>query len=106
MTYYEAVKAALAVADVPVYHFKALKQDSTYIVWSETDTDGLHADNAIKNWSQRIAVDIFTKAEYSTIHKAVVVALEAVGFAVSADINTDYEEDTGYIHHAITATWE
>lgn len=105
MTYYDAVKAALAVADVPVYHFKAHKQEATYIVWSETNSDGLHADGSVQNWAQRLAVDIFTKTEYSALPKTVAKALAAIGFAVDSDINTDFEEDTGYIHHALTCMW-
>ena len=105
MTYYDAVKAALATVSVPYYHNIAHKQDADYIVWSEATSGGLHADGKIRYRSQRIAVDYFTKSEYSGTPAVIQAALEVQGFAVDAEIIPIYEENTGYTHYAITATW-
>lgn len=104
-TYADAVKAALATVNVPYFHNFAHEQDADYIVWSEATTGGLHADGKIRYRSQRIAVDYFTKSEYSTIAFDISDALENEGFAVDAEILPIYEEETGYTHYAITATW-
>lgn len=105
MKYYEAVKAALATLKVPYYHNKAHKQDSTYIVWSETGSTGLYASDRLCHRAQRIAVDLFTKTEYTTLPDDIIKALEQNGFAVYEDVGYDYEDDTGYIHHALTALY-
>lgn len=105
MTYYEAVKAALATIGVSYFHNKAHKQDGEYIVWSETPTSGLIADGRIQNRAQRIAVDFFTKTEYSATPVIIQKALESVGYAVSPRIEPIYEETTGYTHYALTAVW-
>ena len=106
MTYYEAVKAALLPLNVPLYHNKAHKQDGAYIVWSEAPTGGLHADGKIRYRSQRIAVDYFTKTEYDGTARTIQAALEVQGFAVDDQIVPDFEEETGYMHYALTAEWE
>lgn len=106
MTYDKAVKAALATVNVPYFHNKAHKAEGDYIVWSEVGTRGMHADDKIRYRSQRIAVDFFTKSEYSGISAIIQAALEVQGFAVSSNIVPIFEEDTGYTHYAITAEWE
>ena len=105
MTYHEAVKAALATVSIPVFHNKAHKAEGDYIVWSEAPTRGMHADNRIQYRSQRIAVDFFTKTEYSGIPAVIQAALEVQGFAVNSEIVPIFEEDTGYTHYALTAEW-
>lgn len=105
MTYYEAVKAALSTVNVPVFHNKAYKAEGDYIVWSEAPTRGMHADDKIRYRSQRIAVDFFTKTEYSGIPAVIQAALEVQGFAVASEIVPIFEEDTGYTHYALTAEW-
>lgn len=105
MTYHEAVKAALSTVNVPYYHNKAYKAENEYIVWSEASTRGLHADNKIRYRSQRIAVDFFTKTEYSGIPAIIQAALEVQGFVVNSEIVPIFEEDTGYTHYAMTAEW-
>lgn len=105
MTYHEAVKAALSTVNVPFYHNKAYKAEGDYIVWSEAPTRGFHADGKIRYRSQRIAVDFFTKNEYSGIPAVIQAALEVQDFAVDPNIVPIYEEDTGYTHYALTAEW-
>lgn len=106
MRYYEAIKAALAgIPGVKLYHNKAHKQDTDYIVWYEINTDGLHADGRIVNTSVRLAVDFFTKEEYSDIPCEIVRRMEAVGLSVNAETEINYEEDTGWTHYAMTAVW-
>lgn len=106
MTYNRAMKTALSTLSVPHYHNVSRGKDAEYIVWSEAGTGGLIADGRIKNRSQRVAVDFFTKTEYSPVPLQIQVALEEVGFAVDPNIAHDYEEDTGYEHHALTAEWK
>lgn len=106
MRYYEAIKAALSdIPGVKLYHNKACKQDSDYIVWYEINTSGLHADGRIVNASVRLAVDFFTKGEYSDIPRDIIRAMERTGFAVSAETEINYEENTGWTHYAMTAVW-
>ncbi len=106
MKYYEAIKAALSGLDgVKLYHNKAHKQDSDYIVWYEINTAGLHADDRIVNTSVRLAVDFFTKTEYSDTYLTIMHALESVGLSVNAKTEIIYEEDTGWTHYAMTAVW-
>lgn len=105
MTYYEAIKAALLPLSVPLYHNKALKQDGSYIVWSEAPTSGLYGSDRIVRHTQRIAVDYFTKTEYDGTARTIQAALEVQGFAVDDQIVPDFEEETGYMHYALTAEW-
>lgn len=104
-TYADAVKAALATVNVPCFHNFAHEQDADYIVWSEASTGGLHADGKIRYRSQRIAVDYFTKTEYDGTARTIQAALEMQGFAVDDQIVPDFEEETGYMHYALTAEW-
>lgn len=106
MTYYEAIKAALSgLSGVKLYHNKAHKQDSDYIVWYEISTDGLHADGRIVNTSVRLAVDFFTRSEYTDIPRDITRSLEQYGFTVRAETEIEYEENTGWTHYAMTAVW-
>lgn len=49
------------------YHLEAEKEPCEYIVWREVGTRGLRSDNQRTEEAQRIAVDLFTKKEFSEI---------------------------------------
>lgn len=84
-----------------VYHFESSKEDE-YIVWCEVGNITLRADGEIAEIGTRIAVDFFTKKEYSEIPCKILTTLSNHDEIIVTDDNIDYESDKGYIHYAFT----
>lgn len=88
---------------VLVYHCEADKAAADYIVWQETgevqlSADGLEAEKAV-----RVAVDFYTKEEYSSIPDELQAAFDAYDDFTAGLDAIDYETDTGFFHYAFTA---
>lgn len=49
------------------YHLEADKEPTEYVVWREVGVSGLRSDNQRSEESLRIAVDFFTKKEFSDV---------------------------------------
>lgn len=94
-------KELLLTVGVDVYHFGSHKQ-SEYIVWYEIGGIGLSGDNSIAESGAMIAVDFFTKNEYSEIPNRITNIL---GSCDSIAIDTPeiiFDEETKIIHYAWT----
>ena len=84
-----------------VHHFESHKDDE-YIVWHEVGNITLRADGGIAESGARIAVDFFTKTEYSDIPGKLLETLSRQNEIMVSDYETIYEKDTDYIHYAYT----
>ena len=99
MTLLEFRDILLTISNVPVFHNESDKSDE-YIVWQEVNGAlGFNADGAEAESGMRIAVEFFTKTEYSTVPNKIKKKLEAYDEIYISDIGIDYEADTGYNHY-------
>lgn len=87
--------------DTPVYHYTAAKNDR-YIVWAEYGGNGLRGDQAFAEYAQKVQLDYYHKSEADAVKSDTILSrlLEHDEIAVAVP-ETDYESDTGYIHHII-----
>ena len=85
----------------PFYHQKAHKSADNYIVWQEIK--GLSLDGVSSESGMRIAVDFYTKKEYSSTPAEITAILSAHDDICIDDPAIDYEDDTGFTHYAYTA---
>lgn len=90
------------ISGVTVSHRKAAKAETDYIVWGEVGCINLFGDGAIIESGTRIAIDFFTKTEYSAKPALIVAALNAYDEISISDSAIDYEEDTRLTHYAYT----
>lgn len=99
MTLLEFRDILLTIGNVPVFHNESDKSDE-YIVWQEVNGAlGFNADGTTAESGMRIAVEFFTKTEYSEIPDKIHKTLEAYDEIYISDIAIDYEADTGYNHY-------
>lgn len=101
MTLREFRDVLCSIPDVSVYHQKAHKAADNYIVWQEVK--GLSLDGVSSEKGMRIAVDFYTKKEYSDIPAAIERTLSEHDDICIDDPIIDYEDDTGFTHYAYTA---
>ena len=85
-----------------VFHYEAAKAESDYIVWHEAGTLSLMGDGESAESGTRIAVDFFTKDEYSPVQARLELVLGDHDEICLTDYAIDFEKDTGLIHHAMT----
>jgi hypothetical protein len=70
-----------------------------YIVWAEEgQTGSSHSDNIMNIQVYGGTIDLFTKDEYDPLFDDIQTAMNKAGMAWSWN-STQYEEDTGFIHH-------
>ncbi len=100
MTLREFRDALCSIPNVSVYHQKAHKAADNYIVWQEIK--GLSLDGVPSEKGMRIAVDFYTKKEYSGIPAEITSVLSAYDDICIDDPVIDYEDDTGFTHYAYT----
>lgn len=94
----DEIKAFVAAVDPNAGHYEsAFQGSSSYTVWREHNTLGFMADDQHQG-AIRFQIDRFTKDEDDEITQAFVAALEAAP-DIAYRKETDYEPDTGYIHH-------
>lgn len=90
--------AALAEAYPNSHHYTAGRQTGNYVVWRELGGRQQRGGPLVIHLIQ---VDLFTRIELDPALSTILSALSRAGVAV-APPETMYEEDTGYIHHAIS----
>lgn len=95
-------KDILTSFEVDVFHFEAYKATNDYIVWRELEGIGLSGDNQIAESGMLIAVDFYTKQEYSTIPERITKRLELCDEIAVEQPTVVYDEDTKLIHYAWT----
>ena len=103
MTLREFRDVLCGIPGVSVYHNKAHKADDNYIVWQEVGGISLDGDGIPVEKGVRIAVDFYTKEEYSEIPAQIELILSEHDEICIDDPVIDYEDDTGYTHYAYTA---
>lgn len=100
MTLREFRDILCTVKNVPVFH-KTAQKSSEYIVWLEVNGGlGVEADGERAENGMRIAVDYFTKAEYSTVPTEIELLLSQHDEICIDGPVIDYEDDTGYTHYS------
>ena len=87
-------KDILTSFEVDVFHFEAYKATNDYIVWRELEE--------IAESGMSIAVDFYTKQEYSTIPERITKRLELCDEIAVEQPTVIYDEDTKLIHYAWT----
>jgi len=95
----QLIKAALLTVMSEVYHNESQKQ-SEYIVWREIAGFKLEGDNKAAESGTMIAVDYFTKQEYSEIPEQITAALENCDEIAVSEPNIDFESDTKLTHYS------
>ena len=92
------IKALVIACDPNAGHYESAYAGSdAYTVWRELHRLDLMADDLHQSgWAFQI--DRFTRSEDDAIAQAFVAALDAEP-AVAYSHLTDYERDSGYIHH-------
>jgi len=101
MTLREFRNVLCSIPDVSVYHQKAHKSANNYIVWQEIKS--LSLDSVTSEKGMRIAVDFYTKKEYSGTPAEITSVLSSYDDICIDDPIIDYEDDTGFTHYAYTA---
>lgn len=93
------VQALLLSVDPTIQHYESTNPNAdAYAVWYEFQRTGLHAGNLLPEKGWRFQVDYFTKQEFDPLADRYECALEHCP-GIAYDRITDYENDTGYIHH-------
>lgn len=101
MTLREFRDVLCSIPGVSVYHQKAHKSADNYIVWQEVK--GLSLNGVSSEKGMRIAVDFYTKKEYSGTPTEITSVLSVYDDICIDDPVIDYEDDTGFTHYAYTA---
>ena len=95
----EQIRALVVSVDPYAGHYhSAHRPGEAYTVWYEVQRAGLFANNVRPDKSWRFQIDRFTKNEFDPIPAALEAALDADP-RIAYDHLTDYEPETGYIHH-------
>lgn len=84
-----------------VHHYKAWKQEDTYIVWAEDgEADAVHADNRKEKQILDVTIDVYTKDEdeYPEIIERLQDAFNDKGIPFKL-LSIQYEDNTGYTHY-------
>lgn len=75
---------------------------SEYIVLVPmSDTFDLHADNTPEIDVQEVRISLYSKGNYTKVKNAIVRALFADDFTITARQYIGYETDTGYHHYNV-----
>lgn len=96
-----AFKDIITSFGVDAYHFESFKK-SEYIVWREFGGISLSGDNQIAESGTLIAVDYFTKQEYSDIPDRITKRLDECDEIAVDQPTVIFDEDTKLIHYAWT----
>lgn len=92
------IREMVAAIDPTSGHYESEHRDGDpYTVWHEKRTLPFMGDGAHEG-GIKFQIDRFTKAENDSIAAGLYAALEARD-NVAFEYLTDYEPDTGYIHH-------
>ncbi len=99
MTACDFTKVLLAACPA-VYHDEISQEPNECIRWSEVGENSLRAEGTAEI-ADRIAVDFFTKNEFSEIPDLLRAAFDKSDISYD-DPEISYDEDTGYKHYAYT----
>lgn len=99
MTLREFRDVLCSIPNVSVYHQKAHKAADNYIVWQELKGLSLDGDGVRSESGMRIAVDFYTKKEYSEIPAEIERTLSGYDDICTDGPVIDYEDDTGFTHY-------
>ena len=89
--------------NVNVYHYQRPQMKAPYIVWAEDgEEDSFEANNHKAEQTLYGTLDFYTKTEYDPVADAIQEALNALDNLSWRYDSTDYEDETGLIHHS----WE
>jgi hypothetical protein len=86
----------LLSADPQASHYTSTLTPN-YTVWHEYGEKPLMADNAAIETVHKIQIDRFTKIEFDPLADAITQLLKTN--EIAHEHLTDFEQDTGYIHH-------
>lgn len=94
----EDIRQLIISVDAAAGHYEsAYRSKDAYTVWHEKNTMEMTGDN-VHLGGIMFQIDRFTKDEDDAIAAALYIALEARD-DIAFEHLTDYEIDTGYIHH-------
>lgn len=93
----QAFRDLLLTLGVPVHHYEPEQQTDKYIVWHEYGTGGCHGDNVRAVRVRSVQVDLFTREEFDPLADALEALLTDSQIPFDGP-QTDFEDDTGYIH--------
>jgi hypothetical protein len=81
--------------------FSGKAPDEYLVITPLADTFGLHADNRPRQETQEARLSRYAKGNYLNRRDAIVRALLAADFTITARRYIGYEADTGYHHFVI-----
>ena len=81
--------------------FSDTAPDEYIVITPMDDVFGFHADDTPQFDTQEARLSLFSKGNYIKRKNAVVKALLAAGFTITARTYVGHEDDTGYNHFAI-----
>ena len=87
------------ITGLPVAHYEYYGNETTYCVWAEErEQSSVQGDNFKTNQAIQGTIDLYTKEEFSPYFDAIQNALivNKISFYFNS---TQFEEDTGLIHH-------
>ena len=97
----DEIKALLVSVDPSIKHYFTMGKGPAYTYWAEDKRLPLVSNDRHSDEGWRFYVHRFTKREDDPIATALFQALDADD-RVAVSRQTDYEADTGYIHHIFT----
>lgn len=93
----DKLKELILSIDPEATKFKGAKKGN-YTVWTPYGETPLMAGNRRQTVAVKVQIDRFTKDDQDEIKEALYQALDGAEF-VAFIYESDYEPDTGYIHH-------
>ncbi len=98
----DGFRKILIKLNIPVFHSVAVKKTSNYIIWQEVRKGSLRAEGTAAESYSMVAVDFFTKDEFSVIPERLENIFAVYGIPFT-DANIDYGHETGYTCYSWTA---
>lgn len=96
-----AIRDALTPLTANVYHYWRPKLDAPFILWQEIGEGAeLSADNHKAEFAFSGTVDLYTKTEYDPLFDEIQEALNGVDGLGWMFSESQYEDETGLIHHS------
>ena len=91
------IRTMLVAVDPDIRHYFSTEKEKDYTYWEETQRLGLTSDNRHdEGWI--FYVHRFTRDEFDPVARALFFTLDADP-RTAVIHRTDYEPDSGYIHH-------
>ena len=103
MSLLEDLNTVLAPLNIPLETgiFSEEASDSYIVAVPLTDEYGFHADNAPGIDVQEVRLSLYSKSSYTAMKNAVVNALLAADYTITARQYIGFETDTGYHHYNV-----